>query len=145
MQISLPLFVGAFAAAALFPSVARADPNAAPDAATKAPTTAKLFAIVYEPGPVWKRGLPLAEQNLGEHGQYMRRLAADGVLILAGPLMTSEGGLVILRADDLQAARALMDADPAVRKGQFVGTVSEWRPAIDPAARLKGVLPPQAK
>lgn len=145
MQISLPLVVVAFAAAALFPSVARADPHAAPDAATKAPTTAKLFAIVYEPGPVWKRGLPLAEQNLGEHGRYMRRLAADGVLILAGPLMTSEGGLVILRADDLKAARALMDADPAVRKGQFVGTVSEWRPAIDPAARLKGVLSPQAK
>lgn len=145
MQISLPLIVSAFVAAVLVPSVARADPNAAPEAATKAPTTAKLFAIVYEPGPVWKRGLPLAEQNLGEHGQYMRRLAADGVLLLAGPLMTSEGGLVILRADDLDSARALMDADPAVQKGQFVGTVSEWRPAIDPAARLKGVLAPQAK
>lgn len=145
MKISLPLIVGAFAAAALVPSVAHADPNAAPEAVAKAPATAKLFAIVYEPGPVWRRGLPLSEQNLGEHGQYMRRLAADGVLILAGPLMTSEGGLVILRADDLDSARALMDADPAVQKGQFVGTVSEWRPAIDPAARLKGVLPLQAK
>ena len=57
MQISLPLIVGAFVAAVLVPSIARADPNAAPEAATKAPTTAKLFAIVYEPGPVWKRGL----------------------------------------------------------------------------------------
>ncbi|WP_194955133.1 YciI family protein [Sphingopyxis solisilvae] len=145
MQISWPLIVGILAAAALVPSAAHADPNVAPEPATKAPATAKLFAIVYEPGPVWKRGMPLAQQNLGEHGQYMRRLAADGVLILAGPLMTSEGGLVILRADDLEAARALMDADPAVQKGQFVGTVSEWRPAIDPAARLKGVLAPQAK
>lgn len=145
MQMPFHLLMGVLAAAAMMPLVVHADPKVAPASADIAPSTPRLFAIVYEPGPAWKRGMPLAQQNLGPHGQYMRRLAAEGVVILAGPLMTSEGGLVIIRADDLDTARALMEADPAVKKGQFVGTVSEWRPAIDPAARLNGVLAAQAK
>jgi uncharacterized protein YciI len=108
--------------------------------ADSASTDLKLFAIVYQPGPVWKRGMPLAQQNLAEHGAYMRSLAARGRLLLAGPLPTLEGGLVIVRAENLDAAQALMAADPAVKNRQFVGIVSEWRAVIDPANRFEGAL-----
>lgn len=143
MKFPFLFIVGVLAVTAYVPSLAHSDPTLA--TRDEAQATSSLFAIVYEPGPVWKRGMPLAQQNLADHGQYMRRLATDGVLLLAGPLITSEGGLVIVRAENLHAARALMDADPAVQKGQFIGTVSEWRAVIDPAARLKGALAPQAK
>lgn len=95
-----------------------------------------LFVIHYAPGPNWLSGRPLSEQGLERHGAYMRELAAQGELLVAGPLSTSEGGLVILRADTLSAATARMQADPAVQEGKFIGAVSEWRPMIDPGGRF---------
>lgn len=95
-----------------------------------------LYVIHYRPGPAWKPGRPLREQGLERHGAYMRDLAERGELLAAGPLSTTEGGLVILRLDSLEAATARMQADPAVQAGQFVGEVSVWRPGIDPAGRF---------
>lgn len=94
------------------------------------------FAITYAPGPQWKRGRPLSEQGLERHGRYMRDLAADGRLLFAGPLATSEGGLVILSVPDIEAARAIMAQDPAVLEQKFTGTVSRWQPLIDPRRLL---------
>lgn len=123
-------------AVALFPHAAAANPAAADvKAAERAGQT--YFAIIYDPGPEWKRGEPLSAQGLDDHGRYMRKLAQDGVLILAGPLSTSEGGLVILAAGDLHEAAAIMAQDPAVLQGKFVGRVSEWRPLIDPQKLLR--------
>ncbi len=95
-----------------------------------------LYVIHYRPGPAWKAGRPLAEQGLERHGAYMRDLAVRGELLAAGPLSTTEGGLVILRVESLEAATARMQADPAVGAGQFIGEVSVWRPGIDPAGRF---------
>lgn len=95
-----------------------------------------LHVIHYRPGPAWKPGRPLSEQGLERHGTYMRDLAARGEILAAGPLSTTEGGLVILRVDSLEAATARMQADPAVEAGQFIGEVSVWRPGIDPAGRF---------
>ena len=95
-----------------------------------------LYVIHYRPGPAWKAGRPLAEQGLERHGAYMRDLAGRGELLAAGPLSTTEGGLVILRVESLEAATARMEADPAVQAGQFIGEVSVWRPGIDPAGRF---------
>lgn len=61
------------------------------------------------------------EQRLmGEHFERLRRLTDDGVVVLAGPtLVTDERnfGIVVFRADDEEAARAVMDGDPAVAGG----------------------------
>lgn len=124
----------AFASAmamALVPHAAAANPSAAEGKAVEH-ARQPYFAIMYDPGPEWKRGEPLSAQGLGDHGRYMRKLAQDGVLILAGPLSTSEGGLVILVAGNLDEAADIMARDPAVLQGKFVGRVSEWRPLIDP-------------
>ncbi len=122
-------------AVALLPHAAAANPAADGKAAQRAGRT--YFAIIYDPGPEWKRGEPLSAQGLGDHGRYMRQLAQDGVIILAGPLSTSEGGLVILVAGNLDEAAAIMAQDPAVIQGKFVGRVSEWRPGIDPKKLLR--------
>jgi len=107
----------------------------AAQAAAPAPVPV-LYVLHYRPGPAWKPGRPLREQGLERHGAYMRELAASGELLAAGPLSTTEGGLVILRVDSLETASARMQADPAVQDGQFIGEASIWRPGIDPAGRF---------
>ncbi|MGV3729836.1 MAG: YciI family protein [Sphingopyxis sp.] len=129
----------AFASAmaiALVPHAAAENPSSAEGKAAEH-ARQSYFAIMYDPGPEWKRGEPLSVQGLEEHGRYMRQLAQDGILILAGPLSTSEGGLVILVAGNLDEAAGIMARDPAVVQGKFVGRVSEWRPLIDPQKLLR--------
>jgi uncharacterized protein YciI len=136
---TLRFIKAAFASAmaiALLPHAAGANPSAA-DGKTAEQAGQSYFAIIYDPGPQWKRGEPLSAQGLGDHGRYMRKLAHDGVLILAGPLSTSEGGLVILVARNLDEAADIMAQDPAVLQGKFVGQVSQWRPLIDPQKLLR--------
>lgn len=100
--------------------------------------TPVLYVIHYRSGPTWRAGRPLSEQGLERHGAYMRELAARGDLLVAGPLTTVEGGLVVLQVADMESAIALMQADPAVQEGQFFGEVSVWRPVIDPGVRFSG-------
>jgi uncharacterized protein YciI len=57
---------------------------------------------------------------LSAHVEYMRELSESGVLILAGRTQYEDMrtmGLVILRAENEQAARAVMEADPPVLAG----------------------------
>lgn len=84
--------------------------------------------ILYEPGPAWKRGRPLAEQGLETHGRYLAQLTRDGKLLSAGPL-ASGGGLVIV-AGSPPEAQAVMQSDPAVRDRKFIGTVTQWTPMM---------------
>ncbi len=64
------------------------------------------------------------------HIQYQLRLQRDGQAIVAGGFGPGEDdrliGLTILRAPDLDSARALAEADPAVRAGRLLARVREW-------------------
>ncbi|MBY8820874.1 YciI family protein [Sphingomonas colocasiae] len=100
-------------------------------------TNRSLFAIVYRPGPAWKAGVPMAQQGLGEHARYMKRLVDEGVIHTAGPL-GADGGLVLLHARDLAAAQSLMAADPAVLAGLFAGEVRPFAPRFTSERPLAG-------
>lgn len=54
--------------------------------------------------------------TLSEHGRYWSELMAAGKALAFGPVDDPAGsyGLGILLADDLEQAKALRDADPAV-------------------------------
>lgn len=56
------------------------------------------------------------------HFANMERLAADGKLVLAGPLDGVDGwrGLFVLAVDDIETARALVATDPVVAEGEMV-------------------------
>jgi|GEM_PF-2923360 len=64
------------------------------------------------------------------HIQYQLRLHADGKAIAAGGFEPVQGspivGLTILRARTLEEARALANADPAVRAGRLEAEVRTW-------------------
>lgn len=87
----------------------------------------RVFLAVFTPGPAWIEDKPLTEQGLSEHGGFWLREYAAGRMLQAGPFTDDSGGAVIFRADDLEAAQALVARDPAVVEGKMVATVSPWR------------------
>lgn len=88
-----------------------------------------LFAVVYRPGPRWKIGAALKDQDLRGHFFYLRDLSQKGVVMVAGPL-GEDGGLVILRASDQEAASKMASVDPAVLAGVFLSEVRPFTPRI---------------
>lgn len=87
-----------------------------------------LFAIIYRPGPNWVDAKPLAEQDLRAHLSYIETLHAGGAVVSAGPFLDKKsGGVAIIRAKEEVAARAVMNADPAVTMGIFEAQLRPYR------------------
>ena len=74
---------------------------------------------------------PAEEAVFGEHFEHLQRLLADGVLVLAGPTLgETNTGIAIFEAADEQAARAVMESDPAIAKGVVTGELREMRVSL---------------
>jgi len=69
---------------------------------------------------------------ISAHFQYLVDLKARGDLILAGRTQETEGtfGITIFQAPDEDAARAIMDADPAVAAGVMAATLHPYAIAV---------------
>lgn len=70
---------------------------------------------------------------VAEHFAYLQRLTAEGVVILAGRTLNtdvSSFGLVIFRAQDEAAARAIVDNDPAVQQRVMRAELFPYRIAL---------------
>ncbi|MEM9739092.1 MAG: YciI family protein [Pseudomonadota bacterium] len=72
-------------------------------------------------------------QQLGPHLDYQVELQEKGIMFGAGPLM-EEGdpngppiaGMIIVRADSFEEARAIADADPMHSSGARTYTLRKW-------------------
>jgi uncharacterized protein YciI len=60
---------------------------------------------------------PLRAERRPEHLDHLAKLKEEGALLLAGPLADLSGGVMVLIADDLEAAQALIERDPYTRHG----------------------------
>ena len=109
------------------PALARA-PAVAPAPAAPARTT--FYVCIYRAGPAWLSGKPVSAQPLRPHGAYMKQLFDAGPLLAGGPMPGVDGGLAIVRADSLEAAKAIFAADPAITGGVMVGDVHPWTPVF---------------
>ena len=80
------------------------------------------------------RGLTADEGRLlVEHFVYLQGLLAHGSLKLAGRTLTSGPetmGIAVFEAEDEDAARAIMAADPAVSEGMMTAEVFPFRIAL---------------
>lgn len=57
---------------------------------------------------------------MGAHAAYLEQQLTDGVLVLAGPTFgDTNTGITIFDAEDEEAARAIMLADPAIAAGMM--------------------------
>ena len=66
-----------------------------------------------------------------QHSPYLARLLDEGILILAGPTwgQPMNDGVAIFEAPDEAAARAIMEADPAITSGLMTGELRQMRVA----------------
>jgi uncharacterized protein len=80
-------------------------------------------------GPQWTPGsTPESEKIQEGHMANIRRLAAEGKLLLAGPF-TDDGdlrGMFVFTVASLEEARALAETDPAVKAGRLRIELHPW-------------------
>jgi uncharacterized protein YciI len=99
-------------------------------------STSKQFLYVIRPTrPAMLVEGPDARETavVDAHFAYLRRLVAEGVVLMAGRTVeTGERtfGLVVLQAGSEDAARALMRADPAVAGGVMQAELYPYRVAL---------------
>ena len=66
-----------------------------------------------------------------EHFDRLQQLLADGVLVLAGPTLGPVNtGITIFEAPDEDSARAIMDADPTIRRGFARGELRPFQVSL---------------
>ena len=95
----------------------------------------RWFVILYQRGPNWIAGKPLIEQPISAHLAYMQQLCKQGAVERAGGFLDEDaGGMVLMRAADLPAAQAIVDNDPAIKDGLFVGVARPFYPMFSAAA-----------
>ena len=71
------------------------------------------FAVRRVRGPAWIATAPMRDQALwAEHAAFMNALAAEGFVILGGPLGTGEEVLLVIDAASEDNIRARLAADP---------------------------------
>lgn len=74
---------------------------------------------------------PEEEAVFGEHFAHLQRLLADGSLVLAGPTTGAVNtGISVFEAPDEAAARAIVDADPAVASGLCTAELRPFRVSL---------------
>ena len=104
-------------------------PAVAGNATGPAATAPTVIAVIYRAGPAWRRGEPVERQDLRDHFLYLLDLHRRRTVVVAGPL-GGAGGLLLLRTDDLDAARRIAAGDPAVRSRVFDADVEPFTPRI---------------
>jgi uncharacterized protein YciI len=87
------------------------------------------FVVLHAPGPRWKPGLPLFEQEgVQKHIAHFRQWLTQGKLAFGGPFLDEHGGGMMIPAEGLAEAEitAFANADPAVRSGLLRVAVRQW-------------------
>ena len=71
-----------------------------------------LFAVIRTRGARWNDAEPLERQeDWRGHADFMNTLAAEGVVLLGGPLAGTRDVLLIARAENRQQVEARLAAD----------------------------------
>lgn len=67
---------------------------------------------------------------LDEHFAYLKAALSDGRLVLAGPCLDGEFGIVVLQMSGEEEARCFMAADPVVAGGIMTATLHPFRVSL---------------
>ncbi len=106
------------------PSAASAQQSAEP----RYEMTTYYVGLLYR-GPQWTaERTPETERVQAAHLAHIGEMAKSGKLLLAGPF-TDDGhlrGIFVFKVDSLAEARALSEADPAVKAGRLVVELHPW-------------------
>ena len=87
----------------------------------------EMYAIISTPVAPEK-----LQENLPAHLAYQSEQEQKGALVMAGPLSDLSGelmegmGMIIYRAESLEAAKAIADGDPMHQSGTREYTIRRW-------------------
>jgi uncharacterized protein YciI len=72
------------------------------------------------------------EKIMSEHFAYLKKLAGQGKVVLAGPSINGEKtfGLIVVEVDSEAEARKIMEGDPSFKAGIQKGEVLPFRISI---------------
>lgn len=63
------------------------------------------------------------------HAQYLAQLAERGVLLLGGPLVGTNGGLLVYAAENRTELQKVLDGEPYIQGGLVDEIrIREWKP-----------------
>ena len=84
-------------------------------------------------GPAWDAALPMRSQiRWAEHAAFMNALAAEGFVVLGGPLGSGEEVLLVIDAPSKEAARERLATDPWSTAGLLqIARVEPWTVLLD--------------
>lgn len=97
-------------------------------------TTEFIYRIQPTRPEMLSEGPTKVEQaRVEEHFKYLEALLEDGILILAGRTVNTDPsafGIVVFRAESDQAARQIMQSDPAVSSSVMRAELFPYRVAL---------------
>ena len=102
-------------------------------------------AIAYRVVALRAGTAPMTRALVEAHVAYLRELDREGRLVLAGPLAERGEGLVVVRAESEDDARAIAARDPFVLAGARVADVWTWEISSEANAHMgiaRGPLAP---
>jgi uncharacterized protein YciI len=93
-----------------------------------------LYKLQLVRGDLLRTGPTEAEQAVvAEHFAYLQTLNTKGVIILVGRTLNTDKnamGLAIFRAESEDAARRIMNDDPAVKKSLMTATLYPFKVSL---------------
>jgi uncharacterized protein YciI len=85
------------------------------------------YVFFHTPGPAWVDGIDFREQpGVIDHVKYMASFLATDQLLIGGPFLDNSGGMMVMRAENQEAAERAAYADPAVKAGLLRVNVKPW-------------------
>jgi len=100
----------------------------------------KTIAVFLRHSSKWDPNKPVREQAYwDEHALFMDALFEAGTIVLAGPFADDSGTMIILNAENEEAARAILREDPwAQRDVLVIDETKEWTIFLDARDRPSG-------
>jgi uncharacterized protein YciI len=101
-----------------------------------------LFAVVRTKGQAWDESEPLrAQAEWPEHAAFMDQLAANGFVVLGGPVGDNADVLLAVKAQDEEEIRRTLARDPWSTAGILdVKSIQPWTILL--ACQNPGLIPP---
>lgn len=100
----------------------------------------KAIVVFMRQSSQWNPDKPVRQQAYwDEHARFMDSLFEADRVILAGPFEDGSGSMVILAAESVEAARAILRDDPWAKHDVLVADeVKEWRIFLDAREKAQG-------
>jgi uncharacterized protein YciI len=120
----------------LMPTMFQPSSGSNPNAAQAQTSTKSWLIRLIPPRPTFAEDATPAEQAVMEqHFAYWKDLNKKGICTFGGPVLDPKGayGMIVVRAEDQNAAVALGEGDPSVKSGLNKIEIAEIRVAFYPA------------